>query len=661
MGCLAVSMIKRLGIFVFYNRTGEAGTYVDYLLASIRPHLSEMILVSNCKISYQTQKLFLKYTENIFVRENEGLDAAAYKKALLYYCGPEKYNEFDEVILFNDTIYGPFYSFDKIFTSMNKRNIDFWGMLAGYQSVDGLGIMPCGFIPDHIQSWFWAFRKPLLNSKEFWTYWNHYDDSLNSFWDIVSKHEVLFTKYFEKLGYRWDIFSDSLEYRFDNQNKNYNFYAYSAELMLREMHTPFLKRKPFSMPRHELLYMNGGEDMNRALNYVRQNTEYPVKMIYGDLLTNYNIYDIFDSLHLNFIIPSEVSVSEWNNDKEIGIFLLCHSEESCAEFTEHISIVSQYIDTYLITSEDLTESIEANPKNYGIGVKLIRMNVRHADSYLCLKDIPELDQYKYIIFIHDAYWIKGDKPDTIYRSISFNYKENLIKSREFIHNMILEFETNPSLGLLEAPMPIHHNYFHFYEDSWSSYYEKIKRITEALHLQCNLEQTKQILSASGSFACRRVILDKLFSSPLMDHLDSINEAGVFNRLIQFLAQDAGYCAGIVYSPEYASLELVNFRYYLSSMMENMRTASSANSFFHSYIENIKNTGNESGYTDVLCSLYEKIRQRDEEIARLYPLTSFKLQIKMRLKKCLPTLLYKIALTGKRFLFGPRSLLFDYKQ
>ena len=65
--------------------------------------------------------------------------------------------------------------------------------------------------------------------------------------------------------------------------------------------------------------------------------------------------------------------------------------------------------------------------------------------------------------------------------------------------------------------------------------------------------------------------------------------------------------------------------------------------------------------DTLCTLYEKIRQRDEEIARLYPLTSLKLQIKLRLKKWLPSGVYKIVLTGKRLIFGPRNLLFDYNR
>ena len=80
MSVLAVPDIKRLGIFVFYNKAGKAEEYVDYLLASIRPYLSELFLVSNCELTYKTQKSFKKYTENIFIRENTGLDAAAYKK-----------------------------------------------------------------------------------------------------------------------------------------------------------------------------------------------------------------------------------------------------------------------------------------------------------------------------------------------------------------------------------------------------------------------------------------------------------------------------------------------------------------------------------------------------------------------------------------------------
>lgn len=53
-------------------------------------------------------------------------------------------------------------------------------------------------------------------------------------------------------------FCDSEEYRSDSLNKNFNFYGYATELMLKKMNMPFLKRKPFSLEREEILYMNGG-------------------------------------------------------------------------------------------------------------------------------------------------------------------------------------------------------------------------------------------------------------------------------------------------------------------------------------------------------------------------------------------------------------------
>lgn len=79
--------------------------------------------------------------------------------------------------------------------------------MAGYKSGDALNLMPEGYIPDHIQSWFWAFRNTIIQSEEFKDYWIDYNDNLNSFWDVVARHEFVFTKHFEQLGYKWDIFA----------------------------------------------------------------------------------------------------------------------------------------------------------------------------------------------------------------------------------------------------------------------------------------------------------------------------------------------------------------------------------------------------------------------------------------------------------------------
>ena len=51
--------------------------------------------------------MFGKYTDIIMVRENTGLDVAAYKQALLT-IGWEKLETYDEVLCLNDTIMGLF-------------------------------------------------------------------------------------------------------------------------------------------------------------------------------------------------------------------------------------------------------------------------------------------------------------------------------------------------------------------------------------------------------------------------------------------------------------------------------------------------------------------------------------------------------------------------
>lgn len=83
----------------------------------------------NGKIDDETRKLFSKYTDTVMVRENKGLDVAAYKQALLT-IGWEKLETYDEVLCLNDTIMGPVYPFDEMFETMSHRDVDFWGITA---------------------------------------------------------------------------------------------------------------------------------------------------------------------------------------------------------------------------------------------------------------------------------------------------------------------------------------------------------------------------------------------------------------------------------------------------------------------------------------------------------------------------------------------------
>lgn len=151
--------MRRLGIFSFYDREGRVGSYIDYLLNDLIRVLDRLIVVVNGKLDENGINLFEKYTKEIVIRDNKGFDAGAYADIILNYLLQAEIESYDELILCNDTFYGPFTSFEKVFMKMEKENKDLWG----------LNFVDRGFL-SQIQSYFLVFGRKLLASKEFWDF-----------------------------------------------------------------------------------------------------------------------------------------------------------------------------------------------------------------------------------------------------------------------------------------------------------------------------------------------------------------------------------------------------------------------------------------------------------------------------------------------------------
>lgn len=165
MTLLNNSVIKRLGIFCFYDKNGHAARFLDGFLAALTQNLTDLVIIVNGKIDDETRKLFSKYTDTVMVRENKGLDVAAYKQALLT-IGWEKLETYDEVLCLNDTIMGPVYPFDEMFETMSHRDVDFWGITAyAGETVNGEKI------PTHLQAYWHAYRRDMVSSQAFHEYW----------------------------------------------------------------------------------------------------------------------------------------------------------------------------------------------------------------------------------------------------------------------------------------------------------------------------------------------------------------------------------------------------------------------------------------------------------------------------------------------------------
>ena len=105
---------NRLAIFVFYDEDGIVDKYVEYLLLNLAKQVQRTIVVVNGKINDISRKKLEVYTPEIYIRENKGYDAGAYKDILTKYLSLNEIKQFDEIVLLNDTFYGP------ILNSANK-------------------------------------------------------------------------------------------------------------------------------------------------------------------------------------------------------------------------------------------------------------------------------------------------------------------------------------------------------------------------------------------------------------------------------------------------------------------------------------------------------------------------------------------------------------
>ena len=96
---------------------------------------------------------------------------------------------------------GPVFPLKETFDKMDARDVDFWGITEyAKQMCDPSGCCKYGYIPTHIQSHFIVCRRSLISSREFQEYWDEMP-MIHSYWEAVGKHEMIFTKHFEDLGF----------------------------------------------------------------------------------------------------------------------------------------------------------------------------------------------------------------------------------------------------------------------------------------------------------------------------------------------------------------------------------------------------------------------------------------------------------------------------
>lgn len=323
--------MKRLGVFVFFDRDSIVDDYVLYMLDDMCKNLEDLVIISNSPLPKKEKAKFLVYTDKIIERENKGLDAGAWCE---FFRENKDYFSYDEVVCFNDTFFGPLYPFKEMFDCMDKKDVDFWGLSLGHTHPDGYGVSEDGSAPDHIQTFLITFRNSLFKSDVFQEYWKNYNiDEMLTFVDVVSKHELFFAKYLEDRGFKWDCYikdNDSVT----NFRRNYVNFAHNSYDQIAECRAPFIKRKTIVADLDDQLYLSDLGDVKRSLDYIKNHTDYDINLIYKNVLRLYNI----DCLRQNLGLYEIINEKEHSRSTEVDIIIKFDNEQLIGKFRDIFQI-----------------------------------------------------------------------------------------------------------------------------------------------------------------------------------------------------------------------------------------------------------------------------------------------------------------------------------
>ena len=249
----------RMAIFASFNKNATIDDHVIFYLNELKKLVDGIVFVADNPLLPNEINKIKNLIINAQCDRHEEYDWGSYKRGFLYLQENNLLSESDELIICNDSCFGPIFPLRDLFLEMNRRNanIDFWGISKG------LAVKP------HIQSYFFCLKKNIFSSNCFHDF-IHSIKAQEDVLGVLLNYEFEFTEYLEKHGFKYDVYCD-LSLVGNNININNYF----------EMKIPFVKVKVFNDT-----YSIKNKDIKKFFNKIKN--------------TNRNLSNIIDNYYRKF-------------------------------------------------------------------------------------------------------------------------------------------------------------------------------------------------------------------------------------------------------------------------------------------------------------------------------------------------------------------------
>ncbi len=261
--------MKRLCLFAGYNEKGLIHKYVINYIKSLK-EISDVYYLADCDISEEELNKLNEFVIQASSYRHEKYDFGSWQE-LIKKIGWDKLSEYDELILCNDSCFGPIFPLYPIFQEMEKQNLDFWGL-----AQNNLNEVK------HLQSYFLVLNKNVFLSETFKTFIESIKKENNSV-DVVHNYELSLTNILASENFKYSSYIDPAKINYNispKSNANYKDNTYYWKQMI-NLGFPLIKIRIFTTHRYKK-YL---DSLYKWDEYIENNCNYDTNFI-KDYLNN---------------------------------------------------------------------------------------------------------------------------------------------------------------------------------------------------------------------------------------------------------------------------------------------------------------------------------------------------------------------------------------
>ena len=535
---------RRLLIYVVYDPRGDVEDYIPYALTHLREHCDRIVTVVNGVLTEPGRERLEAVSDDVIVRANEGFDIWGYK------CGLDAVGDeiagYDEVVIANDTWFGPIQPFAPLFERMDNRPLHFWGM-TDHVSVEPHPFTKTGYLPYHLQSYWVAVRRDMFVSEEWKRYWRELP-SMNSYSDAVVKHEGVFTEHFTDLGFVGEVAYPTLTDMVENHAVLY------AEQLL-DAGCPTLKRRPFFQwaPFLDHLAVVGRWTLEAV-----ERLGYPVELIYADLARNVAPRTLNADAAMLEVLPDIGTGYDPSTPLRIVVIAHIFYPEMTEEILSWADNLPNGYDLVVTTPSQESAALiraitDARISPGAVDVRVVESNSGRDQSAFLIgcRDILLSDDYDLVVKLHSKKTPQGDY--NVGRLFKHQQFSNLLSSPGYSANVIGLFQRERGLGLVFPPM-VHIGYPTLGHAWWANK-PGFQRLSADLGIRVPVDEGSPLAPYGSMFIARpsalRNLVDHDWTYSMFDGAyDDGGLAHILERMPSYAAGEQGCHTRTIATAEY---------------------------------------------------------------------------------------------------------------